>query len=564
MKLLKFLLKNSRDISHSRAIVIAAVAAGLVGGLVNTALLALVNAAMNRRGPTPASAFLLFAALCVALPVIRYVSELMLIRLAAEASLNLRMKLSRRILSTPLRQLEELGAHRLLATLTEDIPSITGALTNVPLVCLNAAVVAGCLIYVGWLSWAVLLWLLAAMAFGVLAYQLPIVSAVHHFQQARELSDSLMRHFRSLIDGAKELKLHAGRRDDFLGKALQPTADALRFHQVTGSALYVTARGWGQTLVFVLVGLLVFCGGRLFNADAQTVSGYAIVLLYMMAPLEVILNTLPVFSRAKVAVAKVERVGLAFADNSSSESAADAAPAPTSWRRLELAGVTHSYYREREDSRFVLGPVSLDFRPGELVFIAGGNGSGKTTLAKLILGLYAPEDGEVRLDGEPVTDEAREQYRQMFSVVFSDFHLFESLLGLDAAGLDARARGYLAQLQLEHKVRVEGGVLSTTELSQGQRKRLALLTAYLEDRPVYIFDEWAADQDPVFKEIFYLDLLPGLKARGKTVIVISHDSHYYHVADRLIKLEYGKVEYDRALSGVTAPDAAETPYALSN
>jgi putative pyoverdin transport system ATP-binding/permease protein len=561
MKLLKFLLKNSRDIRHSRSIVVAAVGAGLVGGLVNTTLLALVNAALNRRGPTPASAFLLFAALCVMLPVVRYFSELMLIRLAADASLNLRMKLSRRILSTPLRQLEELGAHRLLATLTEDIPSITGALTNVPLVCLNAAVVAGCLIYVGWLSWAVLLWLLAAMAFGLLTYQLPVMSAVYHFQQARELSDSLMRHFRSLIDGAKELKLHAARREDFLGKALQPTADALRLHQVTGSALYVAARGWGQALVFVLVGLLVFCGGRLFNADAQTVSGYAIVLLYMMAPLEVILNTLPVFSRAKVAVAKVERVGLAFADG---KNASAAPPAPAAWRRLELAGVTHSYYREREDSRFVLGPVSLDFRPGELVFIAGGNGSGKTTLAKLITGLYAPEDGEVRLDGEPVTEAAREQYRQMFSVVFSDFHLFESLLGLDAAGLDARARFYLARLQLEHKVRVEGGVLSTTELSQGQRKRLALLTAYLEDRPVYIFDEWAADQDPVFKEIFYLDLLPGLKARGKTVIVISHDSHYYHVADRLIKLEYGKVEYDRALPGVPAPDAAETPYALRN
>jgi putative pyoverdin transport system ATP-binding/permease protein len=129
-------------------------------------------------------------------------------------------------------------------------------------------------------------------------------------------------------------------------------------------------------------------------------------------------------------------------------------------------------------------------------------------------------------------------------VVFSDFFLFDSLLGLEAPKLDEKAREYLVKLQLNHKLEVKEGVLSTTELSQGQRKRLALLTAYLEDRSIYLFDEWAADQDPTFKQIFYHSLLPELKARGKTVIVISHDDHYYDVADRVIKLADGKLEYD--------------------
>jgi putative ATP-binding cassette transporter len=203
--------------------------------------------------------------------------------------------------------------------------------------------------------------------------------------------------------------------------------------------------------------------------------------------------------------------------------------------------VTHTYRREGGEDSFLLGPVDLTFRPGELVFIAGGNGTGKTTLAKLLVGLYTPECGEVRLNHAPVTDETREGYRQLFSAVFSDYFLFESLLGFDAGGLDERARAYLAQLQLDSKVKVEGGTLSTVELSQGQRKRLALLTAYLEDRPVYLFDEWAADQDPLFKEIFYLQMLPELKSRGKLVIVITHDDRYYHVADRLVKLDYGRV-----------------------
>src|SRR6185369_2296345 len=153
---------------------------------------------------------------------------------------------------------------------------------------------------------------------------------------------------------------------------------------------------------------------------------------------------------------------------------------------------------------------------------------------------------------------SREQFRQLFSVVFSDFFLFETMLGLGDIDVDSRARQYIELLQLQHKVEVKDGKLSTLDLSQGQRKRLALLTAYLEDRTFYVFDEWAADQDPFFKEIFYLQLLPELKARGKTVLVISHDERYYYVADRFVKFDYGMIVLDEtqppvsiAASGVT-------------
>ena len=164
-----------------------------------------------------------------------------------------------------------------------------------------------------------------------------------------------------------------------------------------------------------------------------------------------------------------------------------------------------------------------------------------------------PNAGEIRLDGQPITDENREWYRQLFSVVFSDFYLFENLLGLSSAGLDAQAQHYLEQLQLDHKIQVTDGVLSTTALSQGERKRLALLTAYLEDRHIYIFDEWAADQDPQFKDIFYTTLLPALKAKGKTVLVISHDERYFVLADRLLKLDDGKLIDCRYLRDGLAP-----------
>jgi len=190
-----------------------------------------------------------------------------------------------------------------------------------------------------------------------------------------------------------------------------------------------------------------------------------------------------------------------------------------------------------------------------MCFVIGGNGSGKTSFAKLLLGLYAPEEGAIRLNGQDITDEVRDSYRQLFSSVHADFYLFETLFGLESAELDTAAREYLERLHLSDKLQVKDNVLSTTELSQGQRKRLALLTAYLEDRPIYVFDEWAADQDPLFKEVFYHQLLPDLKARGKTVIVISHDDRFYHVGDRVIKLENGQIVSDTSCN----PTLLEAP-----
>jgi putative ATP-binding cassette transporter len=249
-------------------------------------------------------------------------------------------------------------------------------------------------------------------------------------------------------------------------------------------------------------------------------------------------NMLPNFGRADIALQKIENLGLSMGQHASEQEMVYALTRP--WRRLELRKAIFTYRQEARDGDFTLGPIDFVLRPGEILFVVGGNGSGKSTLAKLAVGLYSPDGGEIRLDEQPINDENREWYRQHFSVIFSDFYLFEDLLGLESPSLDQRARDYLCLLQLEHKVQVQNGGLSTTSLSQGQRRRLALLTAYLEDRPIYVFDEWAADQDPQYKEVFYTQLLPELKARGKGVIVITHDDRYFHLADRIFKLEYGK------------------------
>lgn len=545
MSLLWFLWRSSKGIRRSRATVVFVIIAGIISGGSNALLIALINSGINGRGGR--AVIWAFVGVCVLLPLMRFLSQAFLARLTADIVYELRLSLCRRLFSVPLRVLEEHGQHRILATLTDDIPVITNALVTIPLICMHLAIVGACLVYMAYLSWPVLIGALAFMGLGVLSYHLAVRKASQYFRLARDHWDSLMKHFGALTQGTKELKLHRARREAFLADSLQSTASALRRYNVVGSIIFTAASSCGQSLVFALVGFLIFLAPNLGTIDRSVLTGYTLTILYLMTPLEVILNALPAWSRAGIAAQKIERLGVMLTEKSTEIMDIRAQDNIASWKSLELTGVSHSYKSGGKNDVFVLGPLSLRFQPGELVILMGGNGSGKTTLVKLITGLYTPEAGEIRLDGQPVTEESRESYRQLFSAVFSDFYLFDSLLGLERDELDADADQYLRRLQLDQVVEIEKGKLSTTELSQGQRKRLALLTAYLEDRPFYVFDEWAADQDPYFKDVFYNTLLPELKARGKTALVISHDDRYYHVADKIIKLDCGRIEYERTV-----------------
>ncbi len=540
MKLLSFLLRCSKNIRHARVILVLVIVAGIVGGASTTVFLAVINSAITHRGASMSIVIRNFVAIALLGIISRGLSQLLLTRFTIGAVFDLRMQLCRQILAVPYRKLEESGSHRLFAALTDDLPTIIATLSSIPTLCTQAAIVVCSAIYLAWLSWTVFLVLAVLLGVGTFLYQLATKRGLRHMKIVREQWTELLKHFKGLIDGTKELKLHRERRADFLARSLGATSSTLRHHRIVSSNIFIFADFWVQVVVTSILGLLLFGLPAIRSLDAHILTGYTLVFFYMLGPLQGVLGSLPGMGQANIAVNKVQELGLLLANNASE---ADSVPRPdraSQWKRLELVGVTHSYHREREDSRFILGPIDVTIDPGELIFITGGNGSGKTTLVKLLTGLYEPEGGEIRLDGEVITSQNRDDYRQHFSVVFSDFYLFDSFFGMISPDLDAQALDYLIQLQLDHKVQVKDGQLSNTDLSQGQRKRLALLTAYLEDRSIYVFDEWAADQDPQFKEIFYYKLLGDLKARGKTVIVISHDDRYYHVADRIIKLDYGK------------------------
>lgn len=521
--------------------------AGIFSGGSAAGLIALINITLSQNQPSTTILVWSFSSLCLLRLIANFASQVLLINLSQKAILDLRILLSRRILASPLRHLEQIGAHGLLPVLTEDIQTISNTVIIIPFLCINSAIVIACLIYLGWLSKIVFVVGISFMFLGIFSYLLPMMKAMSAFKLAREQEDRLFKHFRSITQGIKELKLHHQRQQAFISEDLYTTALSYRRHNVAGMSIFAAAASWGQILFFVAIGLLLFTLPSLSKIHPSILSAYAITIIYMISPLEYIMSMMPTVASALVALKKVESLGLYLTLESNETSYNKLLSLDKNGKCLEVVNVTHSYYQEREESNFIIGPISLKFHPGEVVFIVGGNGSGKSTLAKLIAGLYVPETGEVYLDGKLIDNQNREWYRQQFSVVFSDFYLFDRLLGLDRSDLDIQTQKYLVQLQLDHKVKVNYGVLSTTDLSQGQRKRLALVTTYLEDRPIYMFDEWASDQDPVFKEIFYTQLLTELKNKGKTVLVISHDDRYFHLADRIVKLEYGKVKAEHLI-----------------
>jgi putative ATP-binding cassette transporter len=513
----------------------------MLSGACNAGLMAIVSKALSKDHPTTTAFIWAFITLGLAKLATNFVSQAMLANFSQGAVAQLRRDLMRKILAVPLRDLEEIGTPRILVGLTDDVFNITQALLAIPIITVNVAMLLGGAAYLGWLSLPILLAVCGLIVIGGVGYRLIVRSAFKSLNLAREEEDKLYSAFRALTEGIKELKLHRNRRGEFLSNKIQTTTELYQRHNVAAEVRFVSAQTWSHLLYFALIGLVLFLVPIVGHFDKHTLTGYVITTLYLMGPLAGVLSSFSLFGRADVAFQKVEQLGVSLAEHSHESCLIEKSAEPISFERLELKAVKHTYHTEQDDSEFTLGPVNLSFHPGELVFLVGGNGSGKSTLAKIITGLYLPEAGEIRLDGKIVDNGNRDDYRQLFSAVFADFYLFENLMGLRGPDLDEQAKTYLKQLHLNHKVKIKDGTLSTTAVSHGQRKRLALLTAYLEDRPFYLFDEWASDQDPYFKNIFYTQLLPELKSRGKTVLVITHDDKYFDFADRIIKLDYGKI-----------------------
>ncbi|MBI6548981.1 cyclic peptide export ABC transporter [Xenorhabdus sp. VLS] len=526
----------------SRWTLIIATVSCVINGVSSVSLVTLINGSLNASGDEHVSLAWRFGLLALLALISRVFGGVVFAKLSQGTMAKMREHISTRVACAPFRQIEILGTSRAQSIITEDATNVSLLFFALPNIVMQGSIVLGCLAYLAWLSWAVFFLALVVVFIGSLGYALGGGQALASLEAAGKAQDRLFTHFNALFSGAKELKLHLARAHTFLNSILGNEINAVRQHRTRAYGAYAFGVGWILFLFYVFLGVVVFAPAALPGLEPTVLAGYVIVFLFMLVPLDSLLNNLPILNTARVSLNRIEQVLIKLNEQEHMEQ-------PVAINQfgevssLRLSALTHSYYREKEDGVFQLGPIDMELKRGEITFLIGGNGSGKTTLAKLLVGLYTPESGTISLDGHVVSDDHCADYRQLFSAVFSDFHLFETLVGMDNtdSALDARANRLIAKLHLEHKVKVENGRFSTRDLSQGQRKRLALVVAYLEDRPFYLFDEWAADQDPQFKAVFYRELLPELAASGKAVLVITHDDSFFHLADHCLKLENGKL-----------------------
>ncbi|UVM54125.1 cyclic peptide export ABC transporter [Pseudomonas sp. B21-012] len=527
--------------------VVVSIVLGMIGGLSVTALLATINDGLHSPQGLGPSLIASFAGLCVVALLSSILSDIGSNRIGQKIIANLRKELGEKVLSAPIGQIERYRSHRLIPVLTHDIDTISSfAFAFAPLA-ISLTVTLGCLGYLAMLSWPMFVMMLLAIGIGTVIQYVARARGIKGFMAAREAEDELQKHYSAIAEGAKELRIHRPRRQRMFVAGIQKVAEHICNTQIRSINTFVIAKSLGSMLFFVVIGLALALQSFWPSADKAVMSGFVLVLLYMKGPLEHLVSTLPIVSRAQIAFRRIAELSEQFSSPEPHLLLSDQGAPTVSVERLQLLDVCHSYPTRDGCAPFHLGPVNLDIRQGDIVFIVGENGCGKTTLIKLLLGLYPPQQGQIRLNGEVIDDRARDDYRQLFTTIFADYYLFDDLVN-DGLQVPALASQYLERLEIAHKVSIRDGAFSTTDLSTGQRKRLALVNAWIEERPVLVFDEWAADQDPTFRRIFYTELLPDLKRLGKTIIVISHDDRYFDIADQLIRMKNGQVVAERAMA----------------
>ncbi|MFJ5429790.1 multidrug ABC transporter permease/ATP-binding protein [Pectobacterium actinidiae] len=474
-----------------------------------------------------------FLGLLLLLMGVTLASQLALTTLGHHFVYRLRGQFIKRILDTNIARIEQIGSAQLLASLSSDIRNITIAFVRLPELIQGIVLTIGSAAYLAWLSPKMLavtsVWIAVTLWGGFM-----LVSRVYrHLTQVREAEDRLQKDYETVINGRKELTLNRERAQKLYEDIYQANAQDYRQNVIRADTFHLSAVNWSNIMMLGAIGAVFFMANNLGWADTNVAATYSLTLLFLRTPMLQAVGALPTLLSAQVAFNKLKLFDLADYQESFSE-----ATAPVDWHTLELRDVVFRY----DDSGFEVGPINLVITRGELVFLIGGNGSGKSTLAMLLTGLYIPVSGSLLLDNRPVTAETREDYQTLFSAIFTDFHLFGQMMGRQGTEPDtALVDSWLDRLNMRHKLTLENHRVMNLQLSQGQRKRVALLLAVAEQRDILLLDEWAADQDPQFRRVFYLELLPQLRALGKTIVAISHDDHYFEHADRLLEMHQGRL-----------------------
>lgn len=540
MNLLNFVKKESSVSLHSL------MALTLVSGIAQGVLLAIINAAAADAAYAELNfRYLLMFGLAIAVFIVaKRVALARSFVVAEEVIAKLRIRIADKLRRSNLAVAERIGKAQVEARLAQDTQTISLAAGEIVNAIQSAVMIAVCILYLAFLSKIAFVITLGMIAGGVSIYLRNQRKINLELQAATEKETEFYGSLGHLMDGFKELKVNQAKSNDiFQNHFARICLDAQQVKIRTGLE-YVRNFIFSQTFFYILIAVLVFLLPSLSASYADVIVKATAVILFIVGPLTALVGSIPIYARANVAIGNIAALDQ-FLDSPEATAERGVEPAKIDFRgfgEIAVDGVTFSYFSEQAGApAFAVGPFNLSVRAGEVVFVVGGNGSGKSTFLKLLTGLYAPQLGMLKVDGLRLQPAHYAAYRELYSVIFTDFHLFDRLYGLSTVD-EKRVAQLLQRMQLDDKTSFQGGRFTNLNLSTGQKKRLALLIASLEDRPVLALDEFAADQDPEFRRFFYETLLPELKAAGKTVIAVTHDDRYFHCADRVIKLEYGQVE----------------------
>jgi putative ATP-binding cassette transporter len=512
-----------------------------MSGAANAAVLVTINqAAASSAASEGAAGALIILGLVILLYSISQRALMVRASHLAEATVdNLRTRFVEALQAADLVDVERLNKSELYNCVSSEMQIISDGTLSLIVIGQAAVLVVMTMVYLAWLSLPALL----------IALMLIVVAASFHIARTRQISELLARAFErstallegftDFVDGVKEVKLNSARSGE-LASYIRGLSSEVTRRRLETRELFTTNFIASQVTFFLLTGIIVFAVPILTSADGPTVIKITASILFLIGPISGVVGGLPVLQRVNAAAEAILSVQTRLSEMSHEPPALGALP-PPSFRRLALRAVTFSYDGTPDERGFQIGPFDLQVDQGAVVFITGGNGSGKSTLLKLIAGLYRPGSGEIELNGQPVSPGELTAYRNLFSAIFSDNYLFRQLYGISRIEAD-KAEEYLTLLEIQDKVQIVDRAFTTIALSSGQRKRLAMVALLLEDRPVCLFDEWAADQDPAFRRKFYREIIPLLRERGKTIIAVTHDERYFDAADFRVNLEEGRAQ----------------------
>lgn len=450
---------------------------------------------------------------------------------------SLRIDVMDHVRQTDLLTLRKIGTGRIYTALTSDIRAVSST-ANIVLFCIQGGTRMGLIfLYLAILSPPTFLIILLLTGLGAFFYSENHVKMIQLFEQVEMQQKRVFDSLRHLLDGFKELKLSSRKNNDFYRSSLEPGIASLRTLRFKSIVYYnknanITYGFWMGIMLLILfflpwVGLAV---------PAYTLP--VVIGLLLTMPVRQVIDFYSQFHMTYLSVQSLFRFENRMKNLGREPEALAGAEDLRNYSSIRYKNIAFTY-QSKDEHPFSIGPLNISFTAGETVFITGGNGSGKSTLMNVITGLYPSNSGRIILNGNQEVD--IRQYRELFSVIFTDFKLFDRLYGMREVN-EEKLQALLLRFGLEKKVQWINGRFSTLDLSTGQKKRLALIVTIMEDKPIFILDEWAADQDPHFREYFYNTLLPEFRQQGKTVLAVTHDDMYFHTADRILHLEYGQLK----------------------